>query len=317
MAIFQIHHITRYTYEQPAGYSANQIILYPIKDEWQRVKQQRLLISGDPVVAYHRDYFGNQVGTFTLIEPHRELVIDSHITIETSPRLKPNITQTTAEQWEELGRMAALLPYADYLKLEAFDSREELQKMIDARNPKQYNSYQVARYFCKQVYEQCTYIKGVTTVETTLDEIWKLKAGVCQDFAHLMLALLRLANIPARYVSGYICPNHNGMRGDGATHAWVEAYLPFYGWLGFDPTNNCIANEKHVRLAVGRSFSDCSPVKGMYRGGAEHTLEVQVSVQYDDEILEETNPPKLFHLSNLIPQTEEEILPQQQEQQQQ
>jgi transglutaminase-like putative cysteine protease len=133
------------------------------------------------------------------------------------------------------------------------------------------------------VFEQFQYIKGVTTVETTLDEIWKLKAGVCQDFAHMMLALLRMVNIPARYVSGYICPNQTGMRGEGATHAWVEAYLPFYGWLGFDPTNNCIANEKHVRLAVGRSFNDCSPVKGTYRGSAEHTLEVMVSVQYNDE----------------------------------
>src|SRR5690349_3986991 len=132
MAIFQIHHITRYTYEQPAGYSANQIILYPIKDEWQRVKQQRLLISGEPVVAMHHDYFGNQVGTFTLIEPHTELVIDSHITVETTARLKPQITQSTHEQWEELSKMAALLPYADYLKLEAFDSREELQQMINA-----------------------------------------------------------------------------------------------------------------------------------------------------------------------------------------
>ena len=111
-----------------------------------------------------------------------------------------------------------------------------------------------------------------------------------------MLALLKMVNIPARYVSGYICPHNNGMRGDGATHAWVEAYLPFYGWLGFDPTNNCIATEKHVRLAVGRNFSDCSPVKGTYRGGAEHTLEVQVSVQYEDE-MEPQKTTKLIHVS--------------------
>jgi transglutaminase-like putative cysteine protease len=132
------------------------------------------------------------------------------------------------------------------------------------------------------VYKNFKYIKGVTSVETTVDETWKLKAGVCQDFAHVLLVILRMIRIPARYVSGYICPKKHEMRGEGATHAWVEAYIPFYGWLGFDPTNNCIAGESHVRLAVGRSFSDCSPVKGTYKGIAEHRLEVGVSVIYED-----------------------------------
>ena len=132
------------------------------------------------------------------------------------------------------------------------------------------------------MFENFTYQKGITTVETTLDEIWKIKSGVCQDFAHILLVLLRSVKIPARYVSGYICPNKNGMRGEGATHAWVEAYIPFYGWLGLDPTNNCIVNENHVRLAVGKNFTDCSPVKGTYRGTSNHTLEVAVTVSYED-----------------------------------
>jgi len=284
MPVFYIQHTTRYSYPQAARYSANQVILYPIKDEWQEVIGHELHVTGDPVISVHRDYFGNEVGTFTLIEPHHELLIDSRLTVKTRPRIKPEITQSTEEQWHELNSRAAILPYGDFLKTEHFDASNEIQRMIDARNPGQYNPYQLAKYFCKEVYGQFQYIKGVTTVETTLDEIWKLKAGVCQDFAHMLLALLRMVNIPARYVSGYICPNQTGMRGEGATHAWVEAYLPFYGWLGFDPTNNCIANEKHVRLAVGRNFSDCSPVKGTYRGSAEHTLEVMVSVRYDEEL---------------------------------
>jgi transglutaminase-like putative cysteine protease len=97
-----------------------------------------------------------------------------------------------------------------------------------------------------------------------------------------MLVMLRQLGIPSRYVSGYICPNKTGMRGEGATHAWVEAYIPEYGWLGFDPTNNCIVTETHVRLAVGKNFSDCSPVKGTYRGTSNHTLAVSVSVSYED-----------------------------------
>ncbi len=311
MPTFQINHTTRYAYATAASYSANQIILYPMQDEWQRVVQHTLTISGDPVVSTHKDYFGNQVGTFTIIEPHHELLIDSHITVTTTARHKPDITQSSDEQWKELYKMAAILPYADYLKIDAFESRAALQQMIEARNPTQFNPYQVARYLCTQVFEQCAYIKGVTTVETTLDEIWQMKQGVCQDFAHLLLALLRMVNIPARYVSGYICPNNTGMRGDGATHAWVEAYLPFYGWLGFDPTNNCIANDKHVRLAVGRNFSDCSPVKGTYRGGAEHQLEVRVSVQYENET--ESNPTSThIHLSEFTSLAEQEMQQQQQ-----
>ena len=122
------------------------------------------------------------------------------------------------------------------------------------------------------------------TVETTMDEIWKLRAGVCQDFAHILTIMLRLVNIPARYVSGYICTNrHHTLRGEGATHAWAEAFIPFLGWVGLDPTNNCLVNDSHVRLALGRNFTDCSPVKGTYRGTAKHNLEVSVSVEYEDE----------------------------------
>jgi transglutaminase-like putative cysteine protease len=139
-----------------------------------------------------------------------------------------------------------------------------------------------ATHLCKYVFDNFAYKKGITTVETTLDQIWKLRSGVCQDFAHILLAVLRLMDIPARYVSGYVCPKESGMRGEGATHAWVEAYIPYFGWLGFDPTNNCIVNDTHVRLAVGKSFSDCSPVKGTYRGASDHTMEVLVSVSYED-----------------------------------
>ena len=133
------------------------------------------------------------------------------------------------------------------------------------------------------MYDNFQYIQAVTNVETTVSEIWKMKSGVCQDFAHVLLVMLRTAGIPARYVSGYICPNENGMRGEGATHAWVEAYIPDYGWLGLDPTNNCLTEDQHVRLAVGRSFVDVSPVRGTYKGPAGHDLDVKVVVSYQND----------------------------------
>ena len=100
--------------------------------------------------------------------------------------------------------------------------------------------------------------------------------------------------IPGRYVSGYICSNKNGMRGEGATHAWVEAYIPFHGWLGLDPTNNCIASDMHVRLAVGRSFTDCTPVKGTYKGASEHMLQVSVSIENDSPKKENEEATPVF-----------------------
>jgi transglutaminase-like putative cysteine protease len=154
-------------------------------------------------------------------------------------------------------------------------------------NSRKATPLQAAKNLNQYVFENFAYDKGVTDVETTSEEIWKLKAGVCQDFAHMLLVMLRMINIPARYVSGYICPNKNGMRGEGATHAWVEAYIPYYGWLGFDPTNNSLANHLHVRLATGRNFSDVSPVKGTYKGTSRHTLEVGVTVSYENDSKEE------------------------------
>jgi transglutaminase-like putative cysteine protease len=282
MAKFKIQHITRYTYEVPVRDSANQVMLYPISDDYQQIERQSLLITGTPQVALHTDSFGNKVGTFTHSHPHSELIIDSRIEVVTYGKKPPEDTLPIEAQWQALEALRYQLPYIDFLRLEPFKALPEIKKLIDEVRCKNCSPVESAMDFSTHVYEHFTYQKGVTTVETTLDEIWTLKSGVCQDFAHILLAILRLVKIPARYVSGYICPNKNGMRGEGATHAWVEAYIPAYGWLGLDPTNNCIVNESHVRLAVGKNFYDCSPVRGTYRGTSNHTLEVTVSVSYED-----------------------------------
>ncbi len=140
----------------------------------------------------------------------------------------------------------------------------------------------IVQQCAEYIYGNFRYVKGITNVQTTVDEILQHKSGVCQDFAHVMLQILRTLGIPGRYVSGYICPNKNGMRGEGATHAWVEAWIPAYGWAGIDPTNNVWVTNRHVKLAVGRHFKDCSPVKGTFKGPAKQRLSVYVSVGYED-----------------------------------
>jgi transglutaminase-like putative cysteine protease len=281
MPDFKIQHITKYIYEGPVRDSANQIILYPIQDEYQTVLKQELTITGNPAVDTYVDYYGNQVGSFTRREPHTQMIINSQIWVNTRPRVLPMNDIFPAQQWTDYERLRYMVPYIDFLKQEYFDGLAELQAIVNTERHTDDTPYQSILRLCQYVYTHFEYIKGITTVESTLDDVWKLKAGVCQDFAHILMVMLRQINIPARYVSGYICPNQNGMRGEGATHAWAEAYLPDYGWLGIDPTNNCIVNETHVRLAVGRNFSDCSPVRGTYKGAYGHKLEVAVSVGYD------------------------------------
>ncbi|HEY4150398.1 MAG TPA: transglutaminase family protein [Chitinophagaceae bacterium] len=282
MSRFNIHHVTRYTYEEPVRDSANQVILFPIRDEYQEPISQELTITGEPVVEIYKDYYGNEVGSFSYAEPHRELVIDSRVEVEVKSKPLPDDMAPAEEQWLHLLQAKQVVPYLDFTRLEPFPSIEEARKIINGLDTGKLTPLQAAKILNEYVYKNFGYDKGVTDVETTLEEVWKLKAGVCQDFAHVLLIMLRMINIPARYVSGYICPNKNGMRGEGATHAWVEAYIPYYGWLGFDPTNNSLASHLHVRLAVGRSFSDVSPVKGTYKGTSRHVLEVGVTVSYEN-----------------------------------
>jgi len=289
MPRFNIHHVTKYTYEGPVRDSANQIVLFPVKDEYQEVLKHELTITGEPVVDVYKDYYGNEIGSFTHAESHTSLTIDSLLEVITKsrPALKDSLEKEL--QWTHLEGVRWQVPYIDFLKQEQFASLAEVLESVCPEKARRQTPLEAALQLRNYVFDQFKYIKGVTSVESTLEEVWKLKAGVCQDFAHILLVLLRQIQIPARYVSGYICPNRNGMRGEGATHAWIEAYIPDNGWVGLDPTNNCIADDLHVRLAVGRSFSDCSPVKGTYKGTAGQKLEVGVSVSYESgEATEDT-----------------------------
>jgi transglutaminase-like putative cysteine protease len=287
MPRFTIHHVTKYTYDGPVRDSANQILLFPVKDENQEVFKQDLSITGEPNVDIYKDYYGNDTGSFMHAEPHTELKIDSKVVVITKSRPAPVDQAGKEEQWQYLRQIRNQLPYIDFLRQDQFASLEEIKKLELLKEAASMTPLEAAKALKTYVYEHFKYIQGVTSVESTLDEVWKLKAGVCQDFAHILGVMLRLIHIPAKYVSGYICPNRQEMRGEGATHAWIEAYIPFLGWIGLDPTNNCLVDDLHVRLAVGRNFSDCSPVKGTYKGSFTHVLEVGVSVTYEDGHKEE------------------------------
>lgn len=278
MAEYHIKHITRYSYASTVIDCSNQIMLYPINDSLQIVKSHELKITNDPAVEIYTDFFENKIGVFTVVKPHNELTIESDIVVSTTPVISPADEIPPAQQWEELKKLCDVFPYMDFMHREKFAADEAIKELLAGKVDLNLTPLVNANNLSEYVFTNFEYKKGVTTIETGIDEILKLKAGVCQDFAHILLVMLHMTGIPARYVSGYICPKNHELRGEGATHAWVEAYIPFFGWLGLDPTNNCIVSDRHVRLAIGRNFSDCTPVKGTYKGSSEHTLEVSVVI---------------------------------------
>jgi len=279
MPAYKIQHLTRYTYAAPVIDCANQLMIYPLEDERLTVDYHEVTINTIPEVALFTDYFGNQVGVFSIIRPHTELVIDSQLVVETHPILFPMDEESAELQWQHLSSIRQDAAFLDFLFVEKSSLQDEIRTALAPEIDLQDKPLKNALVLSEYVYDHFTYEQGVTSVETPTEEIWRLKAGVCQDFAHMLLYMLRLNGIPARYVSGYVCPKEEGVRGSGATHAWVEAYIPFYGWLGLDPTNNCIVNDGHVRMAIGRNFSDCTPVKGTYKGTGAHTLTVAVYIE--------------------------------------
>ncbi len=280
MARYKIEHITNYDYNFFVHESMNQLLLYPIIDKNQTVHNHTIGISKNPQIHRFKDKFANEIAIFNIIAPHKKLNITSRVEVELKAIEEPNINnEDIINAWKQIDDLKQDYSLNQFLSIDKIESLEAIQKLISQLSNKNLHPYENAKKFSEFIFTTFKYKQGVTSVETGIDEIWQIKSGVCQDFAHFLLVMLRLSGIPSRYVSGYICPKNQELRGEGATHAWVEIYLPNFNWIGIDPTNNCIASDRHVRLAVGRSFYDCSPIKGMFKGKIDHTLEVTVIVK--------------------------------------
>ncbi|MBK8351517.1 MAG: transglutaminase family protein [Saprospirales bacterium] len=295
MPVFKIQHITKYKYDRPVRESANQIKIFPFTKVGQEILSHELVITDEPNINKFQDYWNNTVGFFTVSKPHEELVIDSRLIAKTSFQFIDE-PLSTKNDWEILKQeIANNIIFLDLAQIEKIKTQEKIQIILDHIYVQNDSPLECTKKCSKYIFDNFKYIKGITTVETTIDQILEFRSGVCQDFAHVLLQLLRTIGIPSRYCSGYICPNKNGMRGEGATHAWVEAYIPNLGWIGIDPTNNCFANEHHIQLAVGRDFKDCTSVKGTFKGPANQELMVYVSVGYEDgTIFEDENEVQMY-----------------------
>ena len=305
MPVFKIHHITSYTYDRPVRESVNEIRIYPFPSTEIEVLMHELQITEQPDLHVFSDYWNNKTAVFNLREPHQELSIESRMIVRTTAAGHQHLNFNTGKDALEQ-EVNSQLQLLELTRADQIASQAEIDQIVEKINQPWKSIAAIVQDCSQYIFQYFSYIKGITDIETTVDEILQHRSGVCQDFAHVMLQILRTLKIPSRYVSGYVCPNKNGMRGEGATHAWVEAWIPQHGWAGIDPTNNVWVTNTHIPLAVGRNFSDCSPVRGTFKGPAHQQLTVYVSVGYEDgHVFEEKNSVKMQALPTVVP---EEIL---------
>ncbi|MBA2175162.1 transglutaminase family protein [Halobacillus locisalis] len=280
---YRIEHTNTFYYENFVDQSMNHIRLKPRSDECQRVLQYHTEIVPNSMTKEHIDLWGNHVETFFIPEKHEHLTVKttSTVSIQKSPFIR--MIQYSDEMREifhsELfhSHYLAFLNETPYTFLYKEQISEIVQAVGDSSNPVRF-----ALDLMAYVNQSMFYDTTATQVGTKAYECWPNRAGVCQDFAHVMIGVLRSQGIPARYASGYLYVGEDSaLIGDAATHAWVEVMVPGIGWIGLDPTNNVEALEQHIRIGTGRDYADVSPLQGVYRGGSQN-LDVKVSVTQID-----------------------------------
>lgn len=283
----KITHLTEYSYENPVVDSVNELRLTPTIDEHQAYREHLISVEPPVYLFSYKDYFGNLTHYFTLNSPHQDLRIKMETIVET--KLNRQISKSPLSLIEEKNILLSEKfqnDYAEYLMETPYTVLTD--ELIAFANDqiaaeKTNNLYQLSEQISNVIYANFIYDKEATNVHTTLEETLRLKRGVCQDYAHLMIGVCRIFHIPARYVSGYQFigdPESEQLAFNHASHAWVEVFIPAMGWMGFDPTNNGNTDERYVKISHGRDYSDIAPVKGVYQGSGSQQLNVAVDVQY-------------------------------------
>jgi transglutaminase-like putative cysteine protease len=277
--LFTIDHETAYSYKERVRESYTVCHLQPLSDLTQYCTGFDLRIEPPAQIFVYRDRFGNEVHHFDYLANHDALTISARSTVVTARASLPQ-APVSVEREALIGD--AILP-------QLYDFMHESVYIVFGPALRNLSTFlgepgdDLAAYFIRAgeaIHELFAYDRDATGVHTIVDEAVELRSGVCQDFAHVYVALCRLHGIPARYVSGYIhTRSGDDVLGAEASHAWCEAYLPPYGWVGFDPTNARLIDDDFVKIAVGRDYRDVSPVRGVYKGASQGLLSVNVAVE--------------------------------------
>ncbi|MGH3724101.1 MAG: transglutaminase family protein [Mycobacterium sp.] len=271
----RIVHATGYAYKTPVTASYNEARLTPRSDGRQNVILNR--VETVPATRSYRyvDYWGTAVTTFDLHAPHTELEVTGMSVVETDIAEKPE----ESVDWSEVHTTAVIDRFDEYLSPSAYVPHSKKVQSVGKRISKDSTPAEAIVAAAKWVHSELDYVPGTTGVHSSALDALRERKGVCQDYAHLTLVLLRSMGIPARYVSGYLHPNREAAVGetvDGQSHAWIQAWAG--SWWDYDPTNDSEINEQYVTIGVGRDYSDVSPLKGIYSGGGSTDLDVVVEV---------------------------------------
>lgn len=279
--LISIHHETCFRYPVPAIDSHNEIRLQPVTDDHQSLAQFALTVNPSADLFAYATPWG-VVHNFDILEPHTELRVIAESTVETRNGNPFDRLNLVASDWGFYTDGEARSLFAEYLtptRLAAFEP-EVAEFARDVQPSSADSAADFLIELTERLYDSLEYDPDATHVGSTLREVLDNMRGVCQDYAHLMLAVCRSQGIPARYVSGYVVSrSDHHLHGDEAMHAWVECALPDGRWQGFDPTNNLLANEQYVKVHVGRDYSDASPIRGVYHGLTADELAIRVTVR--------------------------------------
>jgi transglutaminase-like putative cysteine protease len=292
---YAIRHVTTFRYKPAVGESIMEVRMQPRSDLRQRCLTFALEVHPRANVMSYRDFFGNAVHHFDIPGRHETIEISAQAIVEVTPPLDPRQRKSSA--WDGLDTRVQEGDYWEMLLPSQFAKPTELLEKLAAELDLKRSGEPLAllRELNEALYDKFDYVPNSTNVDSPIDDALRTRQGVCQDFAHIMIALVRQLKIPCRYVSGYLY--HGSEDKDrspaGATHAWVEAYLGEAGWVAFDPTNNLLGSERHVCVAVGRDYSDVPPTRGVYKGEADSELSVRVIVQPVDAPQPEELPPAM------------------------
>ncbi|WP_225321296.1 transglutaminase family protein [Rhizosphaericola mali] len=284
---YKVIHKTTYTYSEPVSLCQNIALLHPRNTDCQVLNEYRLSISPDPLTRQtYEDAFGNNLEYFSIEEDHSELSVTSVSIIE-------NDYKSVDEKWNEAAKISwkeikdsirendySILQFIAPTTITEFNCDiKEFAEKIFSKN----TSFLICvKTLMQTIFTDWKFSSGFTTIATPPSEVFKLKKGVCQDFANLALACIRSLGLPARYVSGYIetipPEGEKKMLGADASHAWFAVFVPNYGWFDFDPTNNKIPKEEYIVTSWGRDYFDVVPLKGVMTGFGENTMDVAVDV---------------------------------------
>src|SRR5579863_4807480 len=294
--IYSVRHTTTFRYEPAVRESVMEVRLQPRSDGEQRCLNFALDVDPAANVMQYRDFTGNTVHHFDIAGRHTQVKVtaQSAVEVHSVPAPRP----ADSGDWSDLDALVAANDHWEMLLPSRFaHSSEPLSQLAkELRCERRGNPLTLLTEINESIYTLFAYVKNSTKVDSPIEEALQTRQGVCQDFAHIMIALVRPLLIPCRYVSGYMFhrDEDEGDRSlEGASHAWVEALVPGWGWVAFDPTNNLVGGDRHIRVAIGRDYADVPPTRGVYKGEAQSELSVAVTVSPSDAPVPPPSAPSL------------------------